>query len=59
MRIDSNSPLLTPAERAELKRIAERLRQQWGRQLPPEYRQAVDEAFGACDGDLEARGPKK
>jgi hypothetical protein len=55
MRIDTESPLLTPEERAELKRIAERLRQQWGKQPPSAYVQAVDECFGECDGDRGRR----
>jgi hypothetical protein len=56
MKIESTSPLLLPHERQAKEKIAERLRDQYGKPpLPSGYQQSIEECFGG-DGDSRDRG---
>ena len=53
MRISLTDPRLSHGERRFLRDVAEKLREpNRGGQLPESYRQAIEEAFGDCGGDL-------
>ena len=62
MRIDSKLKLLLPHEAEAMKKIADRLRAQYGKPpLPSGYQRAIDECFGGCGsdaGDLSQRGKR-